>query len=61
MPSWTRPPSWTTETRPTLGARYAALAGKLPQPNVLGGCCGTDHREVGAPCEAWLLCSAAGA
>jgi len=29
-----------------LGARYAALAAKLPRLNVLGGCCGTDHRHV---------------
>ena len=29
-----------------LGARYAALCGRLPQVNVLGGCCGTDHRHV---------------
>jgi S-methylmethionine-dependent homocysteine/selenocysteine methylase len=43
-----------------LGARYAALAGQLPQLNVLGGCCGTDHRHVGAACEAWLSRSAAG-
>jgi S-methylmethionine-dependent homocysteine/selenocysteine methylase len=42
-----------------LGARYAALAGKLPQLNVLGGCCGTDHRHVGAACEAWLARSSA--
>ncbi len=31
-----------------LGARYAALRERLPQLNVLGGCCGTDHRHVGA-------------
>ena len=36
-----------------LGARYAALANKLPQLNVLGGCCGTDHRHVSEICEAW--------
>ena len=29
-----------------LAARYAGLAGKLPSLNVLGGCCGTDHRHV---------------
>jgi S-methylmethionine-dependent homocysteine/selenocysteine methylase len=29
-----------------LGARHAALRDKLPQLNVLGGCCGTDHRHV---------------
>jgi S-methylmethionine-dependent homocysteine/selenocysteine methylase len=36
-----------------LGARYAALAGQLPELNVLGGCCGTDHRHVRAIAEAW--------
>ncbi len=36
-----------------LGARYAALAGRLPELNVLGGCCGTDHRHVRAIAEAW--------
>jgi S-methylmethionine-dependent homocysteine/selenocysteine methylase len=41
-----------------LGARYAALGETLPQLNVLGGCCGTDHRHVGAACEAWLLTNA---
>jgi S-methylmethionine-dependent homocysteine/selenocysteine methylase len=37
-----------------LGARYAGLRSKLPQLNVLGGCCGTDHRHVAAICGAWL-------
>jgi S-methylmethionine-dependent homocysteine/selenocysteine methylase len=36
-----------------LGERHAALAPKLPRLNVLGGCCGTDHRHVRAICEAW--------
>jgi len=36
-----------------LGARYAALAAKLPNLNVLGGCCGTDQRHVREACEAW--------
>jgi S-methylmethionine-dependent homocysteine/selenocysteine methylase len=36
-----------------LGARYAALRDKLPELNVLGGCCGTDHRHVGEVCAAW--------
>jgi S-methylmethionine-dependent homocysteine/selenocysteine methylase len=35
-----------------LGARYAALAAKLPRLNVLGGCCGTDHRHVAAIADA---------
>jgi S-methylmethionine-dependent homocysteine/selenocysteine methylase len=37
-----------------LGARHAALKARLPAVNVLGGCCGTDHRHVGAICDAWL-------
>jgi S-methylmethionine-dependent homocysteine/selenocysteine methylase len=36
-----------------LGARYAGLRDKLPSLNVLGGCCGTDHRHVGAVRDAW--------
>jgi S-methylmethionine-dependent homocysteine/selenocysteine methylase len=36
-----------------LGARYAALRQRLPRVNVLGGCCGTDHRHVAAICDAW--------
>ena len=36
-----------------LGARYAALRARLPQLNVLGGCCGTDHRHVAAIAGAW--------
>ena len=37
-----------------LAARHAELKGLLPAVNVLGGCCGTDHRHVGAICNAWL-------
>ncbi len=29
-----------------LGREYAALKKRLPQLNVLGGCCGTDHRHI---------------
>ena len=36
-----------------LAARYAALRDKLPALNVVGGCCGTDHRPVTAICSAW--------
>jgi len=36
-----------------LGARYAALTAKLPRLNVVGGCCGTDHRHVAAIAGAW--------
>src|SRR3546814_13694185 len=31
-----------------LGQQYRALRGRLPQINVLGGCCGTDHRHIEA-------------
>jgi S-methylmethionine-dependent homocysteine/selenocysteine methylase len=37
-----------------LGRQYRELKGKLPQLNVLGGCCGTDHRHVEACCQACL-------
>jgi len=29
-----------------LGREYADLKARLPQLNVMGGCCGTDHRHV---------------
>jgi S-methylmethionine-dependent homocysteine/selenocysteine methylase len=35
-----------------LGAEYRALLRRLPRINVLGGCCGTDHRHVQAICAA---------
>ena len=41
-----------------LGMRYRALMGRLPHVNVIGGCCGTDHRHIAqaarfcAPAEA---------
>ena len=31
-----------------LAARYARAAALLPRLNVMGGCCGTDHRHVEA-------------
>lgn len=34
-----------------LGREYRALLGKLPHVNVLGGCCGTDHRHVEHICR----------
>jgi S-methylmethionine-dependent homocysteine/selenocysteine methylase len=37
-----------------LGIRYAELRARLPRLNVLGGCCGTDHRHVAAIRDAWL-------
>jgi len=37
-----------------LGAQYLNLSDKLPNLNVLGGCCGTDHRHIEAICKALL-------
>ena len=31
-----------------LARRYAELRDLLPALNILGGCCGTDHRHVAA-------------
>lgn len=43
-----------------LGRRYATLRGTLgTRFNVLGGCCGTDHRHVAAIAEACLPLRAA--
>lgn len=36
-----------------LAARYVALADALPGLQVVGGCCGTDHRHVAAITAAW--------
>jgi S-methylmethionine-dependent homocysteine/selenocysteine methylase len=36
-----------------LGERYRRLRTRLPSLNVLGGCCGTDHRHVAAIRDAW--------
>lgn len=36
-----------------LAGRYRRLRGVLPNLNVLGGCCGTDHRHVAAIGAAW--------
>jgi homocysteine S-methyltransferase len=35
-----------------LGAEYAALAPRLPDLRVVGGCCGTDRRHVASICAA---------
>jgi S-methylmethionine-dependent homocysteine/selenocysteine methylase len=35
-----------------LGYQYRELKTKLKNLNVLGGCCGTDHRHVAAICQA---------
>jgi len=37
-----------------LAAHHARLKRELPHLNVLGGCCGTDHRHVGRIAEACL-------
>lgn len=42
-----------------LGTRYAELRSKLPRLNVLGGCCGTDHRHIAEICRSWLSSAAA--
>jgi homocysteine S-methyltransferase len=35
-----------------LGVEYRAVVRRLPHINVLGGCCGTDHRHIEQICEA---------
>ena len=40
-----------------LGDLYAALRPSLPRVTVVGGCCGTDHRHVGAMCRGWTAAS----
>lgn len=37
-----------------LGKQYRDVRKKLPQVNVLGGCCGTDHRHIIEICKACL-------
>jgi S-methylmethionine-dependent homocysteine/selenocysteine methylase len=37
-----------------LGRQHGALLGRLRHLNVLGGCCGTDHRHVEEICRAAL-------
>jgi homocysteine S-methyltransferase len=36
-----------------LAAQYRELRERLPAINVVGGCCGTDHRHVAEICAAW--------
>ena len=36
-----------------LARGYAELKRALPRLNVLGGCCGTDHRHVAAISRSW--------
>jgi S-methylmethionine-dependent homocysteine/selenocysteine methylase len=35
-----------------LGVQYRAMVRRLPHVNVLGGCCGTDHRHIERICAA---------
>jgi S-methylmethionine-dependent homocysteine/selenocysteine methylase len=37
-----------------LGSQYSELRARLQHLNVLGGCCGTDHRHLEAICKACL-------
>lgn len=37
-----------------FGRRYQDLVRRMPQLRVLGGCCGTDHRHIGAICAACM-------
>lgn len=41
-------PELDTGNPQELGEHYAGLLRRHPQINVIGGCCGTDHRHVGA-------------
>ena len=38
-----------------LGELCASLSRELPRLNVLGGCCGTDHRHVEHMAQARLM------
>ena len=37
-----------------LGRQCKELTDRLHHLNVLGGCCGTDHRHVEEICKAWI-------
>ena len=37
-----------------LGEEYGSLRSRLPRLQVLGGCCGTDHRHVAEIAACWL-------
>jgi S-methylmethionine-dependent homocysteine/selenocysteine methylase len=37
-----------------LGDQHRELSYKLPNLNVVGGCCGTDHRHIEAICKAFV-------
>jgi homocysteine S-methyltransferase len=36
-----------------LAVEYQSLRRALPNLNVIGGCCGTDHSHIDAICAAW--------
>ena len=36
-----------------LARRYRELRRQLPRLNVVGGCCGTDHRHIREICRVW--------
>jgi len=36
-----------------LARRYGELRQRLPNLNVVGGCCGTDHRHIREICRVW--------
>jgi len=40
-----------------LASDYLALRSRLPNLNVVGGCCGTDHRHIDAISKAWTQSS----
>ncbi len=42
-----------------LARRYKRLLELMPSIRVIGGCCGTDHRHIGAVCDHCLLPAAA--
>ena len=51
--SSTRASSLLDEGDPAeLAARYRELRERLPNLNVVGGCCGTDHRHIDEICAA---------
>ncbi len=37
-----------------LGSRYLDFVGRLENLNVLGGCCGTDHRHIAEICKVFV-------
>jgi homocysteine S-methyltransferase len=45
-------PELDTGNPQELGQQYAALLRRFPHINVLGGCCGTDHRHIACISEA---------